>query len=284
MTNKKIDINKLKKLSKKPKLFSKSTSAFWNDPHISKQMLSAHLNPNIDAASRKHSTIDKSCKWLIKDIILGTSSTLLDLGCGPGLYCSRLAKQGMDVTGIDYSKRSIKYAKEYAKNNELKINYIYQDYLTINYQETFDVIIMIYYDFGVLSNKERDSLLRKIHRALKPKGLFIFEVFTEQLNRSHTTNKTWSIHNKGFWNSQPYLELSESFDYPKNDTLLNQTIILLESGETRLYRIWNHYYSRKSIELILNRNGFCKHKYFVDVTGKKYHRNSETLAIVTRKY
>lgn len=283
MTNKKIDISKLKKYSKKPKLFSKSTSAFWDDHHISKQMLEAHLNPDLSAASRKHKTIDKSCDWLLKDIIPERASTLLDLGCGPGLYCSRLAKQGLDVTGIDFSRRSVKYAKEYAKSNNLKIKYFHQDYLTIDYHEAFDVIIMIFCDFGVLSNNERDRLLTKIHKALKPSGLFIFDVCTKKLSQSQVTNRTWSTHNSGFWNSRPYLELSDSFHYPENDTYLYQTMIVLKSGEIKLYRIWDYYYSRRNIEPILNCKGFCKHKFFSDITGAKLFAGSDTLAIVTRK-
>ena len=40
----KKNIDKLVKLSKKPKLFKRSDAEFWNDPHISKKMLEAHLN------------------------------------------------------------------------------------------------------------------------------------------------------------------------------------------------------------------------------------------------
>jgi SAM-dependent methyltransferase len=287
MTNiKKGDINIIKilmKLSGKPKLFSKSTSAFWDDPHISKKMLTYHLDPDFDLASRKHSIINKSCKWLTKDIFPNTSRTLLDLGCGPGLYCSRLAKQGLNVTGIDYSKRSVKYAKEYAKNNNLKIKYLYQNYLTINYHDAFDVIIMIYCDFGVLSDWERKKLLTKIHKALKPNGLFVFDVCTKRISQTQATNRIWSINKSGFWNSRPYLELSNSFHYPKNDTYLYQTMIVLESGEIKLYKIWNHYYSKKSIEPILSYNGFCKHKYYSDITGKEYSKESDTFTIVTSK-
>jgi len=60
-------------------------------------------------------------------------------------------------------------------------------------------------------------------------------------------------------------------------------MIVLESGQIKLYRIWNHYYSRKSIEPVLNRKGFLKHKFFSDITGAKFFEGYDTLAIVTRK-
>ena len=51
-------------LLQKPVLWQRSTEPFWDDDHISKGMLEAHLNPDWDAASRKHSFIVRSVKWL----------------------------------------------------------------------------------------------------------------------------------------------------------------------------------------------------------------------------
>lgn len=143
-------------------------------------MLEAHLDPDWDAASRKITTIDASVQWFSEDIFPEKNINILDLGCGPGLYASRLAKLGYSVTGIDYFQRSINYAREVAREENLKIKYIYQDYLTIDFKVEFDVIMLIFCDFGALTNEERDVLLKIIYNALKPGGLFIFDVFTDR--------------------------------------------------------------------------------------------------------
>jgi hypothetical protein len=57
-------VNKLFSRLQKPALWQRSYELIWDDEHISKGMLEAHLNPNWDAASRKHSYIDRSAKWL----------------------------------------------------------------------------------------------------------------------------------------------------------------------------------------------------------------------------
>ncbi|WP_345305315.1 hypothetical protein [Candidatus Villigracilis saccharophilus] len=67
-------ISQLIELQQNPEPFAPGELLFWNDPHISKQMLDAHLDPNIEAASRKPETIDRSVKWLIKT--LGLKKTL----------------------------------------------------------------------------------------------------------------------------------------------------------------------------------------------------------------
>lgn len=175
-------INKLLSLLQKPTLWQRSLENFWDDEHISKGLLEAHLNPDSDAASRNHSFIEGSAQWLFS--IIPAGSKILDLGCGPGLYAKRLSDAGFDVTGIDFSKRSINYAKE----NDRKSKYIYQNYLELDYSEAFDAVILIYCDYAALTMEERKTLLAKVYRALKPGGLFIFDVFTEQTHKGKSDN------------------------------------------------------------------------------------------------
>ena len=47
----------------------------------------------------------------------------VDLGCGPGLYSSRLARLGHACTGIDFSPASVAYAREQAAAQGLDCRY-----------------------------------------------------------------------------------------------------------------------------------------------------------------
>jgi len=91
-------ISQLIEGQQRPAPFAPGESLFWDDPHISKQMLEAHLNPNIDAASRKPETIERSVNWLTQILDLKPGASILDLGCGPGLYASRFAQAGFHLT------------------------------------------------------------------------------------------------------------------------------------------------------------------------------------------
>ena len=101
------------------------------------------------------------------------TSTLLDLGCGPGLYCQRFARRGLTVTGLDLSAGSLAYARDVARKDGLAIEYIEANYLTLDVVESFEAVVMIYHDFSVLPDDGRDELLRRVRRALKPGGVFI---------------------------------------------------------------------------------------------------------------
>lgn len=92
--------------SEKPEVYTASTSKFWDDEHISKGMLEAHLNPEWDAATRNHNFVTKSVEWIASIASPVTYPELLDLGCGPGIYAEKFYISGHHVTGMDYSKRS----------------------------------------------------------------------------------------------------------------------------------------------------------------------------------
>ena len=111
-------------------------------------MLKAHLDPELEAASRKHIFIDDSSKWIKNN--LKNNDKLLDLGCGPGLYTKRFSDIGLIVTGIDISKRSI----DFAKSQDNKTEYICKNYLELDYSNLFDVITMIYCDYGALTKRK----------------------------------------------------------------------------------------------------------------------------------
>src|SRR5689334_17813252 len=155
-------ISQLIELQQKPEPFTPGEALFWDDPHISSQMLEAHLNPDMDAASRRPETIDRSVKWMIEALGLKAGDSILDLGCGPGLYTSRFAWAGLHITGVDYSHRSIEHASNYAKENNLNITYRYQNYLKLSDENQYDAVLLIYGDFCPLNPQQRTTLLQNV--------------------------------------------------------------------------------------------------------------------------
>lgn len=240
-------------------------------------MLEAHLNPDFDAASRKHSYIERSVKWL--ESIIPAGSKILDLGCGPGLYTKRLSDAGYDVTGMDYSRRSIAYAKEH----DNKTNYMCRNYLDMDYNEAFDAITLIYCDYAALIPDERKKLLSKVHRALKPNGLFIFDVFAERTHKDKCDQTFWSYHaNGGFWSDKPHLCLEAEYHYENNTVSVNKTIVITEDS-VREYLIWDTVFTKHTLLDEVTPFGFQIHSIYDDVCGDKYTGEADTLCLVLKK-
>ncbi|HCL00281.1 MAG TPA: hypothetical protein DHW42_09290, partial [Candidatus Marinimicrobia bacterium] len=57
----------------------------WADPEFSRRILKEHLNQDNDIASRRIKAIDKQVQFLHHQILMAKKTTILDLGCGPGL-------------------------------------------------------------------------------------------------------------------------------------------------------------------------------------------------------
>ncbi len=264
---------------KKPPLYSPSTSAFWDDAHISKGMLEAHLHPTWDAASRSHAFIDRSVEWIARVAPPENYPRLLDLGCGPGLYAGRFHRKGYQVTGVDFSRRSIAYAKE----QDPDIDFFYQNYLEMNYEGAYDLVTLIFCDYSVLSDENRATLMERIYRALKPGGKLVFDVFTHRHFEDCDELKTWGLQEQGgFWKPGPYLHL-ESHDIYSEDVRLDQHVICDEQGQVDVIRNWFRSFTPESLLEETRAVGFASHEFYGDVSGTPYTQSSKTLCFIVEK-
>ncbi len=266
------------RLLKAPTLYERSAEPFWDDTHISEMMLSAHLNPNVDAASRKPEFIERSVEWLVSVMPRG-GCKILDLGCGPGLYTKRLSDRGYDVTGVDLSRRSISYAKSV----DLKTKYILSDYLLLDEAQVYDAITLIYCDYAALIPDERQRLLAKVRRMLKPDGVFIFDVFTDAHFEKKRNAANWYVcDNGGFWSKDRHLCLEATHLYEGNTVSADQYVVATENA-VKEYIIWDTAYSPERLAAELRESGFSVKSIHADVCGTEYRKDSETLCCVAVK-
>ena len=268
---------------KRPNLFTIGTDVFWNDEHISKALLEAHLNPNVEAASRNPSFLDKSAEWISHKAPPQQYTKLLDLGCGPGLYAERFVNAGYTVTGIDFSKRSIAYAKEQTLINKSNIKYNYQNYLTIDFNDEFDVITLIYCDFGVLSTTDRHILLNKVYKALKPSGKFILDVFSTALYIDKDEKRSWEyFDNGGFWSEKAHLCLDSIYHYDEDNTELRQSIVQTQNT-VNCYNIWEHFFTKETLLSEMQLAGFNVFELYGDIAGKEFSNTGEIICGIFTK-
>jgi SAM-dependent methyltransferase len=279
-----INFAALARCAQKPDLDEPGEALFWNDPYIAQQMLKAHLDPNTDAASRKPETIDRCMAWMVDQLQLKSGACFLDLGCGPGLYTIRLARRGLKVTGIDFSLNSLDYARLQARQENLSIDYILQDYLTLDYDSVFDAACLIYFDLGVFSKANRVKLLPKIARALKPGGHFVFDVVSEHYSLKTQEEMNWEVcPSGGFWRPGAHLVLSQDFSYPEEMTHLDRYLVIDESGSLVAYHVWEHYFTVEILRSELEQAGFSEVALWSDLTGTPYDERAGSIGVIARK-
>ena len=275
---------KIKEINQRPAPFEFYTAdALWVNDHTSKQMLKYHLNETVDMSSRNKVFIENSVKWIANHFDLNEQKAIADFGCGPGLYTSRFAERKVKVTGIDFSENSINYAKQYANQNDLQINYVRENYLNFQTTEEFDLVTMIMCDFCALSPAQRQIMLAKFHSLLKPNGSLLLDAYSLAGFHQREESSTYE-HNQlnGFWSSEDYYCFVNTFKYESEKVVLDKYTIIKKLQNHTVYN-WLQYFSIDMIKNEFLENGFTIVELFSDVTGKSYSADSTEFAVVARK-
>lgn len=276
--------DQLSEINARPKPFEfYSAKELWTDEHTSKKMLEFHLNESIDLSSRTKDFIDRSVSWIVSHFNVGSDTSIIDFGCGPGLYTSLLAEHKAHVVGVDFSPRSIEYARNSAEQKGLKINYYQEDYLEFDTDERFDLITMIFCDYCALSPEQRKKLLTKMNALLKPGGRVLIDVFSVSLFDSQTEVATYELNQLNhFWSANDYYGFLNTFKYEEEKLTLDKYTIF-EQDRTRVVYNWLQHFSKESISAEFEANGFVVEQLYSDVAGSAFSEDANEIAIVARK-
>jgi len=276
--------DELKEINSKPAPFEFYTAAdLWTDEHTSKKMLAYHLNDTIDLSSRNKDFIERSAVWIISSFGVGTGTQIADFGCGPGLYTNRIAETGADVTGIDFSERSIQYARNKAAEKGLAVDYIHQNYLEFDTENRFDLITMIFCDICALSPSQRKIMLNKFYKFLKLGGAVLLDVHSLNTFNNRSEIATYEKNQlDGFWSADDYFGFLNVFKYIEDKITLDKYTII-EKERTRVVYNWLQYFSRESLGQEFEAAGFNVETFYSDVAGTPFSETSADLAILAKK-
>lgn len=103
---------------------------------------------------------------------------ILDVGCGIGDLSFRLAARGATVVGVELNEAKVAHAREVARKwnfSEDRLKFIAADVMKMESLDLgqFDAVFC----FALLEHVQDDqSLLKQMHRMLRPSGLLMLEV------------------------------------------------------------------------------------------------------------
>lgn len=274
----------LEEINSRPQLFQFYTAdKLWTDEHTSMKMLEYHLSESVDLSSRNRDFIARSVKWIVSHFGIDANTSVADFGCGPGLYTALFAENNADVTGIDFSERSIQYARKTAEQKGLNINYFQQNYLEFETEKRFDIITMIFCDFCALSHAQRKVLLAKFHEFLKPGGSVLLDVHSLNVFDSREEVATYEYNQlDNFWSADNYYGFLNIFKYEKEKATLDKYTII-EEKRTRVVYNWLQYFTQDSLREEFEASGFDVMEFYADVAGTAFAPDSPDMAIVARK-
>ena len=257
----------------------------WDDADFSQRMLKEHLSQDHDLASRRYAEIERQVIWIHRRILLRKPSRILDLGCGPGLYTSRLAKLGHECTGIDFAPAAVEYAEIENRKHETGCRYLLGDIRETDYGSGYGMAMMIFGQINVFKPRDIQNLLRKTYRALAEGGIILLEAHTFAAVQGGGERQTyWFSEETGLFSEQPHLCLGEKFwDEAKSTAVERYYVISAKSGEVKLFSASMQAYTDEEYVDLLESCGFRRLEFYPSLGGEAGNQNGEFLVIAGRK-
>jgi SAM-dependent methyltransferase len=244
----------------------------WNDPAFSERMLHVHLDPSTHMASRNSGMIDRHVEWLLSQIPAG--SHVLDVGCGPGLYCHELARRGHRATGFDFAPAPLDWARTKAEAEKLDCRFHNFDLTALPEDFTaqvggkVDVITFWFGEFHSFSPEMVRDFLPRLKHCLRPGGLFILEYQPAEIFVKEESTD-WSCVESSIFCDQPHLWLQEFGWDEETDTEVHVHWILeSESGNLQRYIQCHKAWTDAQLIALLAEAGFSEPVFHPAITGE----------------
>lgn len=111
--------------------------------------------------------------------------TVVDLACGTGSVTAILARQGLQVTGVDMSEEMLTVAMEKVMDMENPPRFVCQKLQKLWLPRGVDLAVCALDSLDYVTNPENcKESIRRVYKALNPGGIFIFDVNTPEKLRA----------------------------------------------------------------------------------------------------
>lgn len=126
-----------------------------------------------------------------------TRGLVVDLGCGSGIWASELLRVGYDVLGIDLSPAMIEIARKRAPKGEFQVGSLLKVELPWCDAVTSLGECLNYLFDETNSINQLRRLFRRVYSALKPGGLFVFDIAEPGRGKGprqkHREGQDWAV-------------------------------------------------------------------------------------------
>ena len=120
-----------------------------------------------------------------------SSGRVVDLGCGSGILARALLDAGFDVTGFDLSEAMIATARRRAPRADLRVgSFLDADIPACVAVTAIGECFSYLFDENV-AGAGLDRLFERVHRALEPRGVFLFDVAAPGRLRGASPQRYW---------------------------------------------------------------------------------------------
>lgn len=206
------------------------------------------------------------------------ANRILELGCGTGALCIPLSEKGFVVTGIDFSEKMLKKAKQSSLWNG-NCKFLKKDIRNFCFQKKFGLAVSVDTINHILSEQDLLRAFKSVQKSLSGKGVFLFDVLTEKYARAMSAKESFggTVGESSFvWEDSSFL-----------DYYFIDLSVFRKKKDNAYYRkrihIMQRLYSKNAIVRALKKAGFGKIRVFGNTKLEKPGKNPKELVFVAQK-
>ena len=202
----------------------------WSRPDYGRRLLREHLDQSHDGASRRATLIAQHVRRL-RRLLPAPPASVLDAGCGPGLYASRLAAAGYDVTGVDVNPAALRHARAGTDPKQSgRLRFQRAELASLPAPRTpYDAAILVYYVLEAFPARDQPRVLHRIAGVLRPGATVIVEM---RLQPDQLPGRIcwWDVVDRSVLSDRRHLLLGDGTYDRRRHTYVLREIALFDDG------------------------------------------------------
>ena len=220
----------------------------------------------------------------LRRLLPAPPATVLDAGCGPGLYAGRLAAAGYDVTGVDVNPAALRHARAGAAAHPGgRMRFQKAELQSLPQPRTpYDAALLIYYVLEAFPAREQPVVLRRIANALRPGGTVVVEM---RLQPDQLPGRIcwWDVVDRSVLSDRRHLLLGDGTYDRRRHTYVLREIALFDDGTVsgQQTSAWLCPFDR--LPSLFRRGGFAVESIFDGWSADPGTQLSESLLVVARR-
>lgn len=210
---------------------------------------------------------------------------ILELACGTGRITIPIAKEGIEIVGLDFSLKMLAQARKNSRKHNLEIKWIEADMTNFSLQQKFSLIIMPARAMNwIIENRDIEHCLSCVKNHLRRNGRFIFNVFNPDLEiLQRDPSKKYHVFDYPNPDGTGIVEVFQSNTYDKATQINYLNTCHRTKNEEIVKKLKLRMFFPKELDGLLYYNGFILEEKFGTFDEEPFTSESNDQIVICHK-